>query len=158
VGGVARQAGNRRDAEQRRGGGDPSRNLRDFASFLLLQGERDEWLAMQAGMPVYPAFFGRDTLTAGWQAAFADRGQVLDASLIRLGRLQSDRVNDWRDEQPGRIPYQVRQGPLARLNLIPFSAYYADYASPRCSSSPCRRQWRMASRGSAHPPRSQSGP
>ena len=105
-------------------------NLRDFASFPLLQGARDEWLTLQAGMPVYPALFGRDTITAGWQAAFADRGEVLDASLTRLGRLQSDRVDDWHDEQPGRIPYQVRQGPLARLNLNPYSAYYADYASP----------------------------
>lgn len=107
-----------------------ARNLRDFVSFPLMGGERDEWLAMQAGMPVYPALFGRDTITAGWQAAFTDRGQVLDASLTRLGRLQSDRVDDWRDEQPGRIPYQVRQGPLARLNINPFSAYYADYVSP----------------------------
>lgn len=106
------------------------RNLRDFASFPLLQGRRDEWLAMQAGMPVYPALFGRDTLTAGWQAAFIDGGEVLDASLTRLGRLQSGRVYEWRDEQPGRIPYQVRQGPLARLDINPFSAYYADYASP----------------------------
>jgi glycogen debranching enzyme len=105
-------------------------NIRDLASFPLLQGQRDEWLAMQAGMPAYPALFSRDTITAGWQAAFADRGQLLDASLTRVGRLQSDRVDDWHDEQPGRIPYQVRQGPLARLNVNPYSAYYADYASP----------------------------
>jgi hypothetical protein len=55
------------------------RNLRDFASFPLLQGAEDEWLALQAGMPVYPALFGRDTLTAGWQAAFLDGGASLDA-------------------------------------------------------------------------------
>ncbi len=73
-------------------------------------------------MPVYPALFGRDTLTAGWQAAFVDRGASLDASLTRLGRLQSDRVAEWRDEEPGRIPYQVRQGPLARLDLNPYAA------------------------------------
>jgi glycogen debranching enzyme len=107
-----------------------ARNLDDFASFPLLQGEPDEWLALQAGVPAYPALFGRDAITAGWQAAFVDRGQSLDASLTRLGRLQSDRVDDWRDEQPGRIPYQVRQGPLARLNINPYSAYYADFASP----------------------------
>jgi glycogen debranching enzyme len=105
-------------------------NIRDFASFPLLQGAEDEWLALQAGMPVYPALFGRDTLTAGWQAAFVDRGASLDASLTRLGRLQSDRVDEWRDEEPGRIPYQVRQGPLARLDLNPYAAYYADFASP----------------------------
>jgi glycogen debranching enzyme len=105
-------------------------NVRDLASFAHLEGPKDEWLSLQAGMPLYPAFFGRDSLTAGWQAACVDRGQSLDATLTRLGRLQSDRIDDWRDEQPGRIPYQVRSGPLARLNLNPYSAYYADYASP----------------------------
>ena len=106
------------------------RAAEDLASFPLLEGEPDEWLALQAGMPLYPAFFGRDALTAGWQAAMLDRGAMLDAALTRLGRLQSDRVFDWRDEEPGRIPYQVRAGPLARLDVNPYSAYYADFASP----------------------------
>ena len=105
-------------------------NVRDFASFPLLEGPPDEWLTLQAGMPLYPALFGRDTLTAGWQAAYLDRGESLDASLTRLGRMQSDRVYDWRDEEPGRIPYQVRRGPLALLDVNPYSAYYADFASP----------------------------
>ena len=105
-------------------------NVRDIASFPLLDGAPDEWLAMQAGMPLYPAFFGRDAVTAGWQAGYLDHGRTLSAALIKLARLQSDRFDDWRDEQPGRIPYQVRTGPLAILNLNPYSAYYADYASP----------------------------
>jgi glycogen debranching enzyme len=106
------------------------RALADLAAFPLLEGQPDEWLALQAGIPLYPAFFGRDALTAGWQAAMFDRGAMLDAALARLGRLQSARVFDWRDEEPGRIPYQVRSGPLARLGLNPYSAYYADFASP----------------------------
>jgi glycogen debranching enzyme len=107
-----------------------NRNIRDLASFPLLDGQRDEWLALQAGMPLYPAFFGRDAVTAGWQAGFVDRGEALEAALTKLGRLQSNRFDDWRDEQPGRIPYQIRTGPLAILNLNPYAAYYADYASP----------------------------
>lgn len=107
-----------------------STNVRDFASFPLVEGPRDEWLTLQAGMPLYPALFGRDSLTAGWQGAYLDRGESLDASLTRLGRMQSDRVDDFRDAEPGRIPYQVRRGPLALLNLNPYSAYYADFASP----------------------------
>jgi glycogen debranching enzyme len=105
-------------------------SLRDFASFPLLEGTADEWLTPQAGVPLYPAFFGRDAITAGWQAGCVDRGQSLDAALTTLGRMQSDRVDDWRDEEPGRIPYQVRRGPLAVLDLNPYSAYYADFASP----------------------------
>ena len=102
----------------------------DLASFPQLEGQKDEWLALQAGVPLYPAFFGRDALTAGWQAGMLDSGAMLDAALSRLGRLQTDRVFEWRDEEPGRIPYQVRTGPLARLEKNPYSAYYADFASP----------------------------
>jgi glycogen debranching enzyme len=105
-------------------------SIRDFASFPQFDGEPSEWLAPQAGVPLYPAFFGRDALTAGWQAACIDQGQLLDASLARLSRLQSRRTDDWHDEEPGRLPYQVRQGPLALLDLNPYAAYYADYASP----------------------------
>ena len=105
-------------------------NVRDFASFPLLDGDRDEWLALQAGMPLYPAFFGRDGVTAGWQVAMIDRGQSLSAALVRLGRMQSNRFDEWHDEEPGRIPYQMRTGPLAVLNENPYSAYYADFASP----------------------------
>lgn len=105
-------------------------NVGDLASYPLLQGPRDEWLAMQAGMPLYPALFARDAFTAGWQAAMVDRAEFGDAALTKFGRLQSTRFDDWRDEQPGRIPYQVRQGPLARLDINPYAAYYADFASP----------------------------
>ena len=105
-------------------------NVRDIASFPMLDGPRDEWLALQAGVPLYPAFFGRDGVTAGWQAGYVDQGEALAAALTKLGRLQSDRVDDWRDEEPGRIPYQIRRGPLARLDLNPYSGYYADFASP----------------------------
>jgi glycogen debranching enzyme len=105
-------------------------NIRDIASFPMLDGPRDEWLALQAGVPLYPAFFGRDGVTAGWQAGYVDQGEALAAALTKLGRLQSDRVDDWHDAEPGRIPYQIRRGPLARLDLNPYSGYYADFASP----------------------------
>ena len=109
---------------------DPRRKRQRLRIIPLLEGPPDEWLTLHAGMPLYPALFGRDTLTAGWQAAYLDRAESLDASLTRLGRMQSDRVYDWRDEEPGRIPYQVRRGPLALLDVNPYSAYYADFASP----------------------------
>jgi glycogen debranching enzyme len=94
-------------------------NARDIASLPSLQGQPDEWLAMHAGMPLYPAFFGRDAVTAGWQAAMLDRGSMLDAALTRLGRVQASTDDPWADAEPGRIPYQMRSGPLARLGLNP---------------------------------------
>lgn len=106
------------------------RAIEDLRSFPLLEGEPDEWLALQAGVPLYPALFGRDALTAGWQASFLDRGAALDAGLVRLGNLQSRRICDFTDEEPGRVPQQVRTGPGARLGDNPYAAYYGDFASP----------------------------
>jgi glycogen debranching enzyme len=105
-------------------------NVRDVASFPSLHGASDEWLSLHAGAPLYPAFFGRDAVTAGWQIAMLDRAESLDAALTRLGRLQATRDDEWTDAEPGRIPYQVRSGPLARLGKNPYAGYYADYASP----------------------------
>jgi glycogen debranching enzyme len=107
-----------------------ARAIEDFGAMPLLDGAPDEWLALQAGVPLYPALFGRDALTAGWHASLLDGGRSLDASLTRLGRLQSSRFLDFTDEEPGRIPYQARSGPTARLGENPFAAYYADFASP----------------------------
>jgi len=105
-------------------------NIRDVGSFALLEGKRDEWLALQAGVPLYPVLFGRDAVTAGWQSALVDRGDSLAASLVRLGRMQTHRFDDFHDEEPGRLPYQMRNGPLELLNKNPDRAYYADYAGP----------------------------
>jgi glycogen debranching enzyme len=107
-----------------------TRAMRDLGSLALLDGEEDEWLTPAAGMPMYPATFGRDALTAAWQAAVFDRGEQIRATLARLRRLQGTTVDDWRDEQPGRIVQQARSEPLARLNRNPFTRYYGDYASP----------------------------
>jgi glycogen debranching enzyme len=104
--------------------------MSDLGSFALLEGEPDGWLAPAAGAPVYPALFGRDSLTSTWQATVLDRGELLEATLSRLGRLQGTVVDPERDEEPGRIIHSLRRGPLARLGLNPFDRYYADFASP----------------------------
>jgi glycogen debranching enzyme len=104
--------------------------MTDLGSLALLEGEADGWLAPAAGIPVYPALFGRDALTASWQATVLDRGELLQATLTRVGRLQGTTVAPERDEEPGRIVHSVRTGPLARLGKNSFARYYADYASP----------------------------
>lgn len=102
----------------------------DLGSFALLEGEPAGWLAPAAGAPLYPALFGRDSLTSTWQATGLDRGELLEATLTRLAGLQGTAVVPERDEEPGRIVHSVRRGPLARLGLNSFARYYADFASP----------------------------
>jgi glycogen debranching enzyme len=102
----------------------------DLGSTALLEGAPDEWLTPSAGLPLYPALFGRDSLTACWQAASFDGGRLLEAALTRLQRLQGTVEDPDRDEQPGRILHSLRRGPLARTARNPYARYYGDYASP----------------------------
>jgi glycogen debranching enzyme len=106
------------------------RAMDDLGSFALLEGNSEGWLAPAAGAPLYPALFGRDSLTSTWQATVLDRGELLEATLVRLAELQGTAVVPERDEEPGRIIHSLRRGPLARLGMNSFARYYADFASP----------------------------
>ena len=72
---------------------------------------------MAAGLPLYPALFGRDTLTASWQAAMLGP-EMMRGTLEVLARYQGTREDDWRDEQPGRMLHEAHTGPLSALNVI----------------------------------------
>ena len=101
--------------------------VEDLASLPL--GEEEGPAAPAAGMPLYQQIFGRDMLTIGWQALLAMPTMMRDA--LRLNAAwQGTEVNDWLDEEPGRILDQARRGPLAVLGVNPFLRYYGDYASP----------------------------
>ena len=107
-----------------------NRGCTDVGSLALLEGPPEEWLTPGAGVPLYNALWGRDALTAAWQAALWDRGALLEDVLACLDRLQARRVDDTRDERPGRIINQMKCDPLARLGLSGFDRHYADVASP----------------------------
>ena len=85
--------------------------------------------ALAAGVPLYLHFFGRDTLTAGWQALLAGPEYLRDALLLNA-ELQGTRVDDAFDEQPGRMIHEVRAGPLSLLGKDSLLHNYSDYATP----------------------------
>jgi glycogen debranching enzyme len=97
---------------------------RDLAALRLHDFDhgRRAW-TMAAGLPVYVSLFGRDTLTAAWQAAMASP-EMMPGTLAELARWQGTEVNHWRDEQPGRMLHQAESGPLAMLNVNPLGRYY----------------------------------
>jgi glycogen debranching enzyme len=96
----------------------------DLADLRLpdLDLNESSWV-MAAGLPIYIALFGRDTLTAGWQAGLVSTGMMRGA-LYELPKWQGKLENDWRDEQPGRMLHEAHTGPLAKLNYNPRSRYY----------------------------------
>jgi glycogen debranching enzyme len=96
----------------------------DLADLRLPDLDRNDgsWV-MAAGLPIYIALFGRDTLTASWQAALASTS-LMRGTLRELPKWQGKVENDWRDEQPGRMLHEAHTGPLAMLNYNPRSRYY----------------------------------
>ena len=82
-----------------------------------------------AGLPLYQQFFGRDTLTIAWQALLAMPDMLRD-TLRKNAAWQGTRIDDWLDEEPGKLIHQARWGPLSLLGLDPFARYYGDYATP----------------------------
>ena len=76
-----------------------------------------------AGLPWFLTLFGRDTLLTSYQlVAFGPR--IARGALIALGTLQGTKMDDFRDEEPGKIPHELRAGELTRLELKPHSPYY----------------------------------
>src|SRR5436190_359729 len=96
----------------------------DLAALRLHDLDRNEraW-TMAAGLPIYIALFGRDTLTASWQASLLGP-EMMRGTLPAIAELQGKQVNNWRDEQPGKMLHQADTGPLASLNFNPLGRYY----------------------------------
>ena len=82
-----------------------------------------------AGLPIYLAVFGRDTLTAAWQAGMVST-DLMRGTLPELARRQSAVVDNWRDEQPGKMLHQADTGPLATLGFNPLARYYGSITTP----------------------------
>jgi glycogen debranching enzyme len=74
-------------------------------------------------LPIYQALFGRDVLTAGWQAGLLGP-EMLTGSLAALARRQGTEEVPWRDEQPGRMLHEMHTGPVKVLGFNPNAANY----------------------------------
>lgn len=76
-----------------------------------------------AGLPWFMALFGRDSIITSLQAMpfVPELGRT---TLEILGRWQGTTVNDFRDEEPGRILHEARMGELTAFEERPHSPYY----------------------------------
>ncbi|MEP7081960.1 MAG: glycogen debranching N-terminal domain-containing protein [Chloroflexota bacterium] len=94
---------------------------RDMVS-LLLSGPRGDFLPA-AGVPWYLAVFGRDACITALQTPMLGP-EISHGTLRQLAAYQGSVVDPWREEEPGKIPHEVRTGELATLGRMPFSRYY----------------------------------
>ena len=76
-----------------------------------------------AGLPWFMTLFGRDSLLTSYQALpFAP--ELAETTLRVLGARQGTEVNDFRDEEPGRILHEIRFGELVHFGERPHSPYF----------------------------------
>jgi glycogen debranching enzyme len=106
------------------------RAVLDLDALALGDGDASaERMVPAAGIPLYGTLFGRDALTTGLQALMASP-DLAEGAIRLLARHLGTRERDFYDEQPGRVPQQVRDDPLALLGLTPWLHDYGDYAAP----------------------------
>lgn len=94
---------------------------RDMVS-LLLTGPGDDFLPA-AGIPWYLAVFGRDACITALQTPLLGM-EISNGTLRQLAAYQGTHDDPWREEEPGKIPHEVRTGELATIGELPFGRYY----------------------------------
>jgi glycogen debranching enzyme len=82
------------------------------------------WLP-NAGVPWFTGLFGRDVLTAGWQAAMLGP-EIVRGAIEITARTQGRRLDPITEEEPGRIIHERRAGPLALLGVTSHAGYYGN--------------------------------
>jgi glycogen debranching enzyme len=102
----------------------------DLERDLLPEGApgRRGWI-LNAGIPTFTGFFGRDSLPAGWQGALAGTGALRGALEVTAAR-QATTDDPWRDAEPGKMLHELRRGPLTALGISPRDAYYGSHTTP----------------------------
>jgi glycogen debranching enzyme len=76
-----------------------------------------------AGLPWFMTMFGRDSIFTSLQALpFVP--ELAATTLRALGEWQGTRVDDFRDEDPGRILHEMRYGEMTAFEERPHSPYY----------------------------------
>jgi glycogen debranching enzyme len=76
-----------------------------------------------AGLPWFMTMFGRDSIFTSLQA-LPFTPELAATTLRALGDWQGTRVDDFRDEDPGRITHEMRYGEMTAFEERPHSPYY----------------------------------
>jgi glycogen debranching enzyme len=106
------------------------RARRDLGSLRLADLDRgpDAW-TVAGGVPLFVAFFGRDSLLASSQSLLLGP-EIARGTLAVHAKWQATERDDWRDEQPGRLIHEVHTNPLSVLGFDPHGRYYGDITAP----------------------------
>jgi glycogen debranching enzyme len=99
-------------------------SLDDLAALRLHANvEGNEFSLPAAGLPWFMAIFGRDTLITSYQALPVGP-ELARGALHALAGMQGRTVDDFSEEEPGKILHEVRFGELTVIGITPHRPYY----------------------------------
>jgi glycogen debranching enzyme len=78
---------------------------------------------VSAGVPWFSTLFGRDALITASQTLMLNPA-IAQETLTVLAAYQGKTEDEWREEAPGKILHELRQGEMARCQEIPHTPYY----------------------------------
>lgn len=88
----------------------------------------DHGAYVMAGIPWFATLFGRDSLITAMSILPFSPSLAVD-TLRSLAKLQGSEINNERDEEPGKIVHEVRNGEMAATGEVPFGRYYGSVDS-----------------------------
>ncbi len=99
------------------------RSLVDLAALRFSPLTADGRSLPAAGLPWFMTMFGRDSIFTSLQSLpFAP--ELAATTLRELGARQGTRIDDFRDEDPGRILHEMRYGEMTAFDERPHSPYF----------------------------------
>ena len=99
------------------------RSLVDLASLRFSPITAGRRSLPAAGLPWFMTMFGRDSIFTCLQALpFVP--ELAATTLQELGMRQGTRIDDFRDEDPGRILHEMRYGEMTAFEERPHSPYF----------------------------------
>jgi glycogen debranching enzyme len=96
---------------------------RSAADLTSIIAHTDRGSFMMAGIPWFATLFGRDSIFTAL-SVLQFNPDIAGRTLKVLAALQGSKVDDARDEQPGKIVHEIRAGEMAATGEIPFDRYY----------------------------------
>jgi glycogen debranching enzyme len=101
------------------------RGIRDLRSLFT---SVDGGGVIAAGIPWYVAVFGRDSLITAHQMLTLSPRPAREGLRV-LASYQGTGMDDWRDEEPGKILHEIRRGELTGAGELPHTPYYGSVDS-----------------------------
>jgi glycogen debranching enzyme len=89
----------------------------------LLRQSFGKYKTVSAGVPWFSTLFGRDSLITASQTLMLNSA-IARETLLLLAAYQGKTEDEWREEEPGKILHELRNGEMARCQEIPHTPYY----------------------------------